>query len=51
MMQHLYGVQTRSEVHVGSTYSRSAGVRHDVINVFNGQISFIEIEIMNSQGN
>mgnify|MGYP003330296196 FL=1 len=51
MVQHPDGTQTRSEVHAGSAYSRNAGVRHNVINDSERQMSFIEIEIMNSHGN
>ena len=51
VIQHPDGTQTRSEVHAGSAYSRNAGVRHNVINDSERQMSFIEIEIMNSQGN
>ena len=51
VIQHPDGTQTRSEVHAGSAYSRNAGVRHNVINGSERQMSFIEIEIMNSQGN
>ena len=51
VIQHPDGTQTRSEVHAGSAYSRNAGVRHNVINDSERQMSFIEIEIMNSQRN
>ena len=51
VIQHPDGTQTRSEVHAGSAYSRNAGVRHNVINDSQRQMSFIEIEIMNSNGN
>jgi len=51
VIQHPDGTQTRSEVYAGSAYSRNAGVRHNVINGSERRMSFIEIEIMNSQGN
>ena len=51
VIQHPDGTQTRSEVHAGSAYSRNAGVRHNVINDSERQMSFIEIEIMNCHGN
>ena len=51
VIQHPDGTQTRSEVQAGSAYSRNAGVCHNVINDSERQMSFIEIEIMNSHGN
>ncbi|MGB1639275.1 MAG: cupin domain-containing protein [Paracoccaceae bacterium] len=51
VIQHPDGTQTRSEVQAGSVYSRASGVRHNVINDSNEQMSFIEIEIINSQRN
>ena len=51
LIEHPDGTQTRSEVLAGSAYSRNAGVRHNVINDSKLQMSFIEMEIMNSHGN
>jgi quercetin dioxygenase-like cupin family protein len=51
VIQHPDGTQTRSEVIAGSAYSRNAGVCHNVINGSERQMSFIEIEIMNSKRN
>ena len=51
MIQHPDGTQTKSEVYAGSAYSRNSGVHHNVINDSKQQMSFIEIEIMNSQRN
>ena len=48
IIQHPDGTQTRSEVKAGNAYSRDVGVRHNVINSSKRQMSFVEIEIMDS---
>ena len=49
MLQHPDGSQTLSEVSAGNAYSRDAGVSHNVINISDQQMSFIEIELKNSK--
>ena len=47
-LQNPDGTETTSEVSVGNAYSRNAGVRHNVINTSQQQMSFIEIELKSS---
>ena len=47
-LQNPDGTETTSEVSEGNAYSRDAGVRHNVINTSQQQMSFIEIELKSS---
>tara|TARA_Y100000766_G_scaffold225726_1_gene198510 strand:+ start:142 stop:444 length:303 start_codon:yes stop_codon:yes gene_type:complete len=48
MLQHPDGTETESEVAAGNAYIRDAGVHHNVINVSDEKMSFIEIELKNT---
>ena len=48
VLKHPDGTQTNSEVFAGNAYSRDAGVSHNVVNASGNQMSFIEIELKNS---
>ena len=48
MLQHPDGRQTISEVAAGNAYSKDAGVSHNVPNRSDQKMSFIEIELKNS---
>ena len=43
-LQHPDGTETESEVAAGNAYIRDAGVHHNVINISDKKMSFIEIE-------
>ena len=43
-LQHPDGTETESEVVAGNAYIRDAGVHHNVINISDKKMSFIEIE-------
>ena len=45
LLQNADGTKTTTEILKGSAYSRNAGIRHNVINVSDKFMSFIEIEI------
>ena len=45
---HPDGTETESEVSAGNAYIRDAGVHHNVINISDKKMSFIEIEFKNS---
>ena len=47
-LQHPDGTETESEVAAGNAYIRDAGVHHNVINVSDEKMSFIEIELKNT---
>ena len=44
LLQHPDGTETESEVSAGNAYIRDAGVHHNVINISDKKMSFIEIE-------
>ena len=44
LLQHPDGTETESEVAAGNAYIRDAGVYHNVINISDKKMSFIEIE-------
>ena len=44
LLQHPDGTETESEVAAGNAYIRDAGVHHNVINISDKKMSFIEIE-------
>ena len=48
LLQHSDGTETTSEVSAGTAYSRDAGVRHNVVNASEQKMSFVEIELKNS---
>ena len=48
LLQHPDGTQTNSKVSAGNAYRRDAGVNHNVVNISEQQMSFIEIELKNS---
>ena len=48
-LQHPDGTETESEVAVGNAYFRDAGVHHNVINISDKKMSFIEIEFKKSR--
>lgn len=39
-----------SEMHLGASYARPAGVEHNVINAGDGELSFVEIEMKERGG-
>jgi quercetin dioxygenase-like cupin family protein len=39
------GNETRAELRLGQSYSRLAGVEHDVINASGAEVAFVEIEL------
>ena len=43
-LQHPDGTETESQVPAGNAYIRDAGVHHNVINISDKKMSFIEIE-------
>ena len=48
MLESPDGTKTTLEVSSGTVYSRDAGIHHNVINVSEQKMSFIEIELKNS---
>ncbi len=44
LLQHPDGTETESEVAAGNAYIRDVGVHHNVINISDKKMSFIEIE-------
>ena len=44
LLQHPDGTETESEVAAGNAYIRDAGVHHNVINISDKKMSFIEVE-------
>ena len=48
MLENPDGTKTTLEVSSGTVYSRDAGIHHNVINVSEQKMSFIEIELKNS---
>ncbi len=49
MLQHPDGTETVSKVASGNAYIRDAGVHHNVINISDQKMSFIEIEFKKSR--
>ena len=49
LLQHPDGTETESEVSAGNAYIRDAGVHHNVINISDKKMSFIEIEFKENQ--
>jgi len=39
------GSRTTSELRIGQSYARPAGVEHDVINATDAEVAFVEIEL------
>ena len=49
MLQNPDGTEAESEVTAGNAYMRDAGVHHNVINISDQKMSFIEIEFKESR--
>ena len=47
-LQHPDGTESESEVAAGNAYIRDAGVHHNVVNISDQKMSFIEIEFKKS---
>lgn len=42
---HPDGSRTASEIRLGQSYARPAGVEHDVVNASDREVAFVEIEL------
>ena len=47
VLENADGTKSTAEIKAGNTYSRTAGVRHNVINSYEKLMTFIEIELKN----
>jgi len=47
MLENADGTKSTAEIRAGNAYSRTAGVRHNVINSSEKLMTFIEIELKN----
>jgi len=44
-MVHPDGSRTTSELKLGQSYARLAGVEHDVVNASDAEVAFVEVEL------